>query len=180
MKSRVTKSKVPFWIADQHRFTDEPSLAVQSAVEGYDRHIWETERIWGVDRLPSLVSNDTRQRWWTGVAMLDSSIRDNNAVMVSAIVDNLIIGLQKMVAEAEAAGYGPLEPDIWEAPLSDGRVLCLVRSFPSSSYRADGRDVVLWTLEDVARMIDKQESINRIKEMFPGAEITDVRTKSDG
>jgi len=178
MKSRVTKSKVPFWMPDQHRLPDEPSLAVQSAVEGYDRHIWETERTWGVDRLPSLVSDDTRQRWWTGVGMLNTAIRDNNAVMVKALVDNMIVGLQKMISEAEDAGYGPLAPDIWESALSDGRVLRLVRSFPGPSYQPDSRDVILWTLEDVARLVDKQDAINKIKEMFPGAEITDVRFKS--
>lgn len=179
MKSRVTKSKVPFWMPDQNRLPDEPSMAVQSAVEGYDRHIWEVERIWGVDRLPSLVSDDTRQRWWTGVSMLNTAIRDNNVVMVSAIVDNMLVGLQQMVAEAKAAGYGPLDPDIWEAPLLDGRILRLVRSFPSSSCVPDNRDVILWTLEDVARMVEKQESINLIKQIFPGAEISDVRIKSD-
>ena len=178
MKSRVTKSKVPFWMPDQYRLPDEPSLAVQSAVQGYDRHIWEAERTWGVDRLPSLVSDDTRQRWWTGVGMLNTAIRDNNAVMVKALVDNMIVGLQKMISEAEDAGYGPLAPDIWESALSDGRVLRLVRSFPGPSYQPDGRDVILWTLEDVARLVDKQDAINKIKEMFPGAEITDVRFKS--
>ena len=162
----------------QYRLPDESSLAVQSAVQGYDRHIWEAERTWGVDRLPSLVSDDTRQRWWTGVGMLNTAIRDNNAVMVKALVDNMIVGLQKMISEAEAAGYGPLAPDIWESALSDGRVLRLVRSFPGPSYQPDGRDVILWTLEDVARLVDKQDAINKIKEMFPGAEITDVRIKS--
>ena len=111
--------------------------------------------------------------------MLNTAIRDNNAVMVSAIVDNMLVGLQQMVAEAKAAGYGPLDPDIWEAPLLDGRILRLVRSFPSSSCVPDNRDVILWTLEDVARMVEKQESINLIKQIFPGAEISDVRIKSD-
>jgi hypothetical protein len=179
MKSRVIKSKIAFWVADQDRLPGEPSLAVQSAIEDYDRQIWEAERIWGVDRLPSLVSDDTRQRWWTGIAMLNTAIRDNNAVMVKALVDNMIVGLQKMILEAETAGYKPLAPDIWEAPLSDGRVLQIVRNFPIGSYQPDNRNLLVWPLEDVARLIEHQEAINTVKKIFPGATITDIREKVD-
>jgi len=68
----------------------EPPLAVQCALEEFDRHNWEAERIWGVDRLPSLVSIETRLCWWQGRAMLDTAIRDNNAIMVTALVENMV------------------------------------------------------------------------------------------
>ncbi len=175
MASRVAKIRTPFWHSDATRIDGEPTLAVQCALEEFDRHNWEAERIWGVDRLPSLISIETRLSWWQGRAMLDTAIRDNNAVMVTALVENMVKGMHQMITEAEAAGYAPLSPDIWEAPLSDGRILQIVRTFPAACYQPDDRNVLLWTIEDVARMVDQHDAINMIKDAFPGATITDVR-----
>ena len=174
MAPRVMKIQTPFSYSNDIRTEDEPSFEVQCAVQEFDRHVWDIERVWGVDRLPALVSSETRQKWWMGISMLNDAIRSNNASAVTALVPNMISGLNSMIKEALALGYGPQSPDVWEAPLSDGRVFQISRAFPSTSYRPDSREIIHWSLEEVARMVEKQDLINKIKDTFPGATISNV------
>ncbi len=39
----------------------------------------------------------------------------------------------------------------------------------------DERDVVVWSLEEVARMVEANSFVNRVKEVFPGAAVTNVK-----
>ena len=169
MKSRSIKFDTPLRYPDKYRQTDEPSQAVQCALQDYHRDLWEVERIWGVDRLPGLVGVGTRKKWWAAVAALYEAVRANDEDRVLELVQNLQKGLTKLVEEAEAAGYGPLDPDIWETPMSGGKILQIVRTFPADTFQPRDSEVLMWTLEDVAKLIEAQTVINQIKEQFPGA-----------
>lgn len=77
---------------------------------------------------------------------------------------------------AREAGCGPLQPEVWEIGLADGSVLALCRSHDDArAYRPDGRQVAVWTLEEVAAMIDGQHFIQSVKRTFPGASVLAAR-----
>jgi len=171
VKSRSIKFDTPFRWHDKYRQTDEPSQAVQCALQDYHRDLWEVERIWGVDRLPALVGVGTRKKWWAAVSALYEALRANDEYRVLELVQNLQKGLTMLVEEAEAAGYGPLDLDIWEAPMSDGKILQIVRTFPADTYQPRDTEILIWTLEDVVKLIEAQTVINHVKKQFPGATI---------
>jgi len=46
---------------------------MQSVLWDYDHKIIEVEKVWGVDRLPYLVSDETRRKWWRAVDALNQA-----------------------------------------------------------------------------------------------------------
>ena len=80
-------------------------------------------------------------------------------------------------AAARAAGHRRLSPEVWEIGLRDGSVLALCRSTDDAqALRADGRATVVWTLDEVASMIDGQHFVQSVKRAFPGASVVAART----
>ncbi len=150
---------------------------IESAIQKYDEALSAAERVWGVDRLPYLVDADLRQRWQRGVEKLNEGIRNRDVQSVERLVDNMLKGLGKLIAAAREAGHAPLQADVWEARLKDGRVLRLVRSSSAVADQTDERDVVVWSLEEVARVVEANSSVNRVKQVFPGAIVTSVKPR---
>ena len=50
------------------------------------------------------------------------------------------------------------------------------RSGDAQGLRADGRATVVWTLDEVASMIDGQHFVQSVKRAFPGASVVAART----
>ena len=107
----------------------------------------------------------------------------------------MIQALNVMDAEAKAAGHEPLYADTWETMLPDGRVLCVVRTNAEAHrlaaaaklgedgtmpadiasaihHQRQGRELVIWTLAELARVLPALDVVNEIKRTWPGALIT--------
>lgn len=180
MTRRVAKPTKPdaIWQPDLAR--DLVKSRVQSAVWDYDQATDKVEKVWGADRLPYLVSDPTRLKWWRAVDALNEAIKAADAEKTRSLVDNLIRGLDKLVDEAKAAGHMPLSPEIWETPLSDGTTLRIVRAYPeNAAHFDDGRNVRTFTIEEIARLVEGLPGITATKAHFPHAVVTKVRTKSE-
>lgn len=180
MSKRVAKPVKPdsIWQPDLAR--DLVKSRVQSAVWDYDQAIDRVEKVWGIDRLPYLVGDATRLKWWRAVDALNEAIHANDADKTRSLVDNLIRGLDKLIDEATAAGHQPLSPDIWETPMQDGTTLRIVRSYPeNAAHFDDGRTVRTFTIEEIARLVEGLPGITTTKAFFPHAVVTKVRTKSE-
>lgn len=175
--ARAVKPKKPDILFEPSLATDIMRSRVQSAVWDYDRAITALEKTWGVDRLPYLVSDETRLKWWRAVDALNRAVFANEADKVRSLVDNLIRGMNKLVEEAAAAGHKPQEADWFETPLKDGRVLRIVREWPEFATRVDDKRIVVWSLQEVARIVEGHSVVNAVKDAFPGAMVTEARTK---
>src|SRR5690606_6797710 len=80
---------------------------------------------------------------------------------------------------ARNAGHKPLEPEVWEVRVSDGRVLAFVRDYVDAHrVVADGRHVEVWTAEEIARLVAVAPEIVRAKQVFPGALVESVHTSA--
>lgn len=158
---------------------DPRAAKVQSAVWEFDRAISAVECAWGVDRLPYLVDARKREAWWLGMEQLNQAIRDGDPLEVRAAVDNMLGGLQMLVRAATSAGEAHLTPDVWEVALSDGRVLRVVRCWPVNSDPVPvDRNILTYTLEEVARLVEREKGVNAIKGQWPGATVEPPRPKS--
>jgi len=147
---------------------------VQSAAWDFDRAVTEAEAVWGVDRLPYLVSDQTRQKWWRAINAFNEAIQRNDPDETRRIADSLIRGIDKLIDEAKAAGYDAIKGESLETPLPGGRVLCIVSSWPEYAAPPDPRGdlVVTWSLEEVARMVEASSMVNKVKTQWPGSRIT--------
>ena len=76
--------------------------------------------------------------------------------------------------EAHAAGYKPNAPDVWDFRHPEsGRRYRIGKTLPDAKA-AIAPDVVVYSLEEVARILESQQLVNVVKEQFPGAAV--VRT----
>lgn len=154
---------------------------MQSALMDHDRQMHEIEKVWGVDRLPYLVDEALRLKFWRAQEQLNAAIRSNDADAVSDRAANVVRGLEMLVKAAQEAGERGLEHEVWECSFPSGKgVLRLVRAFPEHAARLEHRDgVMTWTLEEVARVIEGLQLVNSVKDEMPGAYIKAVTGKID-
>ena len=158
---------------------DPRAAAVQAIVWEFDKAIAEVEAKWGVDRLPYLVDARKREAWWLGMDQLNQAIREGEPDQVRAAVDNMLLGIAMLVRAAEKAGESPLSPDVWEVALDDGKVLQIIRCWPTNAAPVSkDRNVVTWTLEEVAHLISNTKAVNAIKGQWPGATVEPPRPRS--
>lgn len=145
---------------------------IQSALWDYDRKRDEIEKVWGVDRLPYLVSDETRAKWWRAIGALNQAIYDGDVEKVRSLVDNLVVGFDRLFVEAQERAAQPLEPEIWETMLEDGRTLKIVRTWPERAYRPQKDDqAVSYTLEEIGRLVASLPLLNAVKKQWPGATV---------
>lgn len=156
---------------------------VQSALWDYDRAVTELEAKWGVDRLPYLVDDDTRQKWWSAVDKLNAAVAEEDAEAVRHRVDVCLRGLQVLEAKAERDGQIPMGPTWWEIAMEDGSVLRVVKEWPEGSMARQAAEtgqgrpkVVVWSLHEVARVIAAYGAVNSAKATWPGASVAKLRT----
>lgn len=154
-----------------HGDHDRWLLATRDADEAFRA----SEAKWGIGRLERLVSRATleayRKGWLAYREALAGSIDD-----LERIAPKMVRALHAMDAEATAAGHGPLEVTRWEAATNDGRVLVLVRTVAEAHAiarepKADGApELVIWSMEEAARVLSAYGVVSDIKAAWPGAE----------
>ena len=75
----------------------------------FDHAAKASEKKWGIDRLPELVSPETAAIWGRTMANLNAALDANNPGDVIACVNSAIRGLNVMDAEATAKGHQPAQ-----------------------------------------------------------------------
>jgi hypothetical protein len=155
---------------------------LQAYLEGVDETARELEAKWGFDRLPMLVDEELRARfhrqrrkWQDAMAEAWSAERLTRPQLDAAIARSLAMkrAWQALDQAAEEAGARPVAPWVWEAVLKDGAVVAVVQTDAEASrVIAEGRHVQVYTLREVANIIDALPSVLRqAKHEFPGAKV---------
>ena len=149
-----------------------------AAMAPIDAAMFASEQRWGVARLERLVGTATLESYRRGWTAYRAAIESNDADAVEAIAPKMIAALAYMAREAEAAGHAPLSVERWEAPLegdAEGRVLVIVRTQAEAHAiardKSDKREMVVYSLAEIARLVGRIEIINAIKLSFPGSEV---------
>jgi hypothetical protein len=169
--------------------------AIMAALTPVDQRFRDVELYWGVGRLERLVGAATLQSYKRGWEQWRAAIESGDTYAVQSLGPKMIHALDFMDREAKAAGHKPLCADTWETMLPDGRVLCIVRTNAEAHRlaRADklgedgtlppdiasaihhqrqGRELVIWTIGELARVLPTLDVVNEIKRTWPGAVIT--------
>lgn len=153
--------------------------AISAAILGLDRDARELERKWGVGRLLILADDLLRERFRRQLRRLNELIRgDAPAHEVRPHVEATRRGWLALEKAALAAGHRPSLPEVWEVALQDGTVAAIVRtSAEASQVAASGRRVAVYTLEEIATLLNRHPLLVAAKETFPGAAVTGFATK---
>jgi len=89
----------------------------------------------------------------------------------------MVKAYQALDAAAQTAGKKPISAEVWEIPLPDGTVAALVKTNAEAhKVVSEGRQMAVYTLDEIGRLIAGFPQILKAKEIFEGAQITAVRT----
>lgn len=168
----VTTPVIP-WMATPGMY-----IAGRAALDEADALEVELELKWGRDRLRILVPQELRekfdrQRYLTNQARWRGELED-----VRREATRMAVAWRALDKAATAAGAQVLDPEVWEVTLHDGAVATIVKD-PQLVNRviASGRKVQVYTLDEIANMISAFPEVCKAKEVFPGAEVTQTRTR---
>lgn len=149
--------------------------------EDLDKLVASYERKWGVDRLTRLVSPATLLRFNQAVAMGEVETTGYCSPERRAALDAMMMrAWAALDAEATAAGHQPMPPAWREIDLrTEGRGICAIADMGDEHAqtlilraKAEGRLVEVWTLAEVARVMQVHSIVGAAKREFPGAYVT--------
>src|SRR6185436_3864662 len=133
-------------------------LSGQAAIDGADAVAIAMEARWGAGRLRLLVPAELREKFDRQRFLYNAAIWHGDLETVRQESLRMITAWQALSRAAEAAGSPLLAPEVWEVALSDGTVAAIVRSQEDAhAVIATGRRVAVYSLEEIARMLENYE-----------------------
>lgn len=155
-------------------------IAGRAYIDGADETAAEMEAKWGCDRLRLLVPPELREKFDRQRYLLNQAIWHGELEAVRREAGRMVNAWLALDRAATAAGKQPLDPQVWEVTLVDGSVAAIVPDV-ASAHRvvSDGRQVVVYTLDEIGRMLSQWQAANAAKLTFPGATVTAVRRSVD-
>lgn len=169
------------------------TATIQAIQYGVDEQARQADTVWGAGRLPCLVSDDTRakfirqQKRWRSALEAAWNERQPIPLAVEQALRAASGGMQRawaaLNAEASERGHRPLSavgtaPSVWETSLKDGTVIAIVRTSEEALLvPVDGRHVAIYSLDEIANVIDALGVLHLAKVEFPGAKVG--RSRSD-
>lgn len=150
---------------------------INQHIHKLDQVTVEYEAKWGVGRLEKLVSENLAQKWNSQKDKLNDAIRDRDPARVAALVDGCVRGYAALEAEALKNGHTLNPPEWWDVQHESGRVYRIVKSEPQSRLAAQGclsDGVTVYTLQEVARLLDSFDHVNKVKDSFTEAKVVKI------
>lgn len=153
----------------------------QIAIEALDETAGAMERKWGVGRLPRLVPVDLAEKFHRQVEKLNAEIVEEatagfaNVEREAGRMRNAWMALD---AAAEAGGAAPASAKYMTARMQDGRLLVICADPEGHGVAAReyaGTAAAVWSMEEVARVLEGFDLVNRTKHLFDGAVVEEVR-----
>jgi hypothetical protein len=154
-------------------------IAGRAYVDGADETAAQMEQKWGADRLRLLVSPELREKFDRQRYLLNQAIWHGELEDVRRESGRMVNAWMALDRAAEAAGALKLNPVVWEVALADGSVAAIVADVThAKSVIAEGRKVSVYTLDEIGRLLSAYPDIARAKLVFPGASVTEIRSRS--
>jgi hypothetical protein len=155
----------------------------QIAIEALDEVARAQEVKWGVSRLPRVVASfnpDLAQRFWAQLDKLNAACQTGYLEEQEAQANRMRNAWMALDAAAEAAGADPIKPKRLEARLEDGRLLVVVDG-PEAAWTVahEDRSAVVWSMDEIARVLWRFELVNDAKTVFPGAHVEQARVNPE-
>lgn len=155
----------------KHEIIDENKVVIGCV----DRRGREMHAKWGYGVLPTLVPIEWAKRFRSQQQKFDHAVWDHDVDAVARHGEAMLRAYDKLDALAVEAGHKPADPDVWEFQVY-GQTIALVRDIADVG-RVDtkGRDVQVWSVDEIGNVIRAASIVVEAKHHFPGAEVQSVR-----
>lgn len=156
----------------------------REAIDAADHLAVEMDRLWGVGRLRLLVDGELRnkhdrQRYLFLQAQAVGDLED-----VKRESSRMVAAYRALDKAAKAVGALPVDDSTWECGIDTGifkGVVVAIVKHPEAvaKVRAEGRHLIVYTLDEICRMIAADHFTLSVKEHFPGAEVIPAKQVKD-
>lgn len=155
-------------------------LTGRAAIDGADAIAVEMEAYWGVGRLRLLVPAELREKFDRQRYLFNQAIQNGNLEAVVTQSKRMVTGWMVCNQVAIKAGAKRLDPQVWEVALESGQVVAIVPdSHRAALVMSEGRAVMIYTLEEVGRMLGSSLFALEAKKHWPGATVEKIRVPAD-
>lgn len=151
------------------------ALAGREAIDDANLVAVEMERKWGRGRLRLLVDGDLREKFDRQRYLFSNAIWKGDLADVQREAKRMQAAWRALDRRATETNQKTLPATVWETTLSDGTVVAIVKE-PELAYQlADGRKAHVYTLDEIARLIEGFPLLAKVKEAFPGATVERIK-----
>lgn len=153
----------------------------QDALKAVDEVAIRLEGEWGVGRLRMLAPPALRERFDSQRRKWHLSLQRGDAADLKLQSARMLAAWKAVEQAAIDSGATPA-PEAWECTLADGSTMVIVREATDvGRVKAAGRKVQVWSLEEVARVVDAQPDVVRgCKATFRGSVLASVQAAQSG
>lgn len=158
------------------------TLMIDAYLKNLDHVAGEIERRWGVGRLPLLVAPEMAARFEAQRQLVNEAVWEKRTVeAVRDSTEAMIRAWVALDAEASRRGAETLRPEYWETVTDDGTCVVIARENASAWHSMQqGRSAVVFTLEEIGKLLNSQTLLKQAKQTFPGGKVTGVRNRPGG
>lgn len=151
-------------------------ISGQSFIDEADKLAAMAESKWGCGRLRLLVPSELREKFDRQRYLFNQAIWHGDIEAVRVQSARMCAAWRALDTAAESSGAAKLDPQIMEVVLATGVVAAIVPDGASASLvRAEDRRMDVYTLEEIARLLNGFPALAKIKQSYPGAEVVVVR-----
>jgi len=134
------------------------------------------ENKWGAGRLRLLVDTAMREKFDKQRFKLNAAIWHGDLAEVQTEAQRMVNAWIALDRAAEAAHAPVLSPEVWEVTLPDGTVAAIVPDQAAAhGVMTQGRQLVVYTLDEIGVMLSNYREVVQVKEVFPGSTVEAIR-----
>jgi len=159
-----------------HRVGDNRAYdKIQSALIELDKIASDCETRWGIDRLPLLVDENLRLKFWSQQDKLDQAILENDPDAVKKEAEIMARGWVALERAAKASGAQEATGKGYEATIDDNRTLrvCMSHEDATKAQR-DNPGLIVASVQEIAglwKLWEGAAMVEKCKDAFPDAQI---------
>lgn len=162
---------------------DDPIvLAMNSVAVSVMKRKREADKVWGLDRLAELVSEETRLRFWRQLLRCREARKARDVEAYRSACGGMVRAYDVLEAEAKAVNAEPLQVNVMEGQRDDGSVFAICADPATVHAYAQMRPACdCWTMDEVALILQQEfftQAVN-IKRVMPGAEVLTLMEEQD-
>ena len=151
-------------------------ISGQAYIDEADKLAAAMEGKWGCDRLRRLVGPELREKFDRQRYLFNQAIWHGDLEAVRREASRMANAWRALDTEAERLGATKLDPQVMEVVLADGRVAAIV---PDNDHARlvihEDRRMDVYTLEEIARLLNGFPELARVKDSYPGSEVVAAR-----
>jgi len=153
-------------------------LAGKAFLDEADKVEIEMTRKWGPGRLRLLVTPELREKFDRQRYLKSQAIWEGELEDVRREAARMVTAWNVLDRHATSINAQPVHPTVWETRLPCGKVAAIVKEPEAVRHVvAEGRHTLIYTLDEIGRLIEGFPELCAIKETIPGAIVEELTSK---